>query len=582
MKSNEDYFSFYRKLLKLFFYIKNFKKIYILILLLLLVSSAFFEISILGFLYILIKAFMNQDYYSGQFIFQFLIKLFNLTSNKQLILLLSFCFIIVCFLSGFSRLFFSYFSSKFVNHFGKNVANLCYEKLIYQEYKFYFSNNTSNILSIFSAKLSFINNSISNTLLMLYSVITFFLIFFILAYVNFYVTFFSTLFFVILYISITFFFKNKIMQNGSIVANEQTTIVRNIRNTFNGFRDILINNNQNFYKNNFVNSNNKLLVALDENRFIYAAPRPIIETFLLISIGFVIIFSADNSSSLVKLLPLLSILAIAAQRILPILNQIYTAHTNNLDNIHILNDVLSFLNKDIVLPENKKTKPLNFKNSITIKNVSFKYNSKNNFILRNINLKILAGSRVGIIGNSGSGKSTFIDLVLGLINPTDGEILVDGKPIINKKQSWFRKVSSVPQNIFITEQSFAENIAFGIEKNRIDLKKVRLVSKYAQISNFIEEKPNGYNHLIGEKGLKISVGQRQRIAIARALYKKSSLIIFDEATSALDSEVENKILDFIFKLDKKKYTVIIISHKLTNLKKCDRVYRIKNSVLTEV
>ena len=581
MNKNNNFLDFYLEFIRLFSFIKNLKKVYILILLFILVFSAFFEVFILGFLYILIKAFMNPDYYSGEFFFGFLIKLFNISNNNQLILLLSSIFIAICLLSGFFRLSFYYFSSRFVNYTAKNIANLCYDKMVYQDFNFFYSNNTSSILSIFSQKLSFVNSSIFNTINMLYNITTFFLIFLILSYINFSITFLSTFFFIFLYILIIFFFKEKIIRNGAIIANEQAINLRIIRETFNGFRDILINNNQNFYKNIFINSSNKLLVANDENRFIFTAPRPIIETFLLASIGLVIFINSGNYASLEKLLPLMATLAIAAQRILPILNQIYTSHVNNLDQIQNVKDVNNFLIKPSVFFQNKKIKPLSFKKSITIKDVSFYYTSKNSIVLNRVNLNILFGSRIGIIGKSGSGKSTLADLILGIINPNKGEILVDGTPILNKKQSWYEKVATVPQNIFITEQSFAENIAFGIEKNKINLNKIKRVAVQAQISDFIK-KSGGYNSLIGEKGLKISVGQRQRIAIARALYKESSLIILDEATSSLDSEVENLILDTVFNLDSKKYTLIIISHKLSNLKKCDYVYKIENSILTKV
>lgn len=581
MKKDNNFLDFYIELIRLFLFIKNFKKIYILILLFILTLSAISEVFILGFLYILIKAFMNPDYYSGAFFFQFFVNLFNVSNNKQLILLFSSFFIIVCVLSGIFRLFFSFFSSKFLNYSAKNIANLCYERIIYQDFNFYFANNTSSILSIFSQKLTFVSNSIFNTINMFYNIIVFILIFSILSYINLSITFFSTFFFIILYILIIFFFKEKIIKNGSVVANEQAINLKIVRETFNGFRDILINNNQNFYKNIFKNSSNKLLAANDENRFIFTAPRSIIETFLLGSIGFVIMINSENFASLEKLLPLLATLAIAAQRILPILNQIYTSHANNLDHIQTIKDVNGFLVKPSIFFKNKKIKPLTFKKSITLKDVTFYYTSENSLVLNSVNLNISAGSRIGIIGKSGSGKSTLADLILGIINPNNGEVLVDGAAILNKKQSWYTKVANVPQNIFITEQSFAENIAFGIEKNKIDLNKIKHVAKQAQISDFIEKKAGGYNSLIGEKGLKISVGQRQRIAIARALYKESSLIIFDEATSSLDSEVENLILDTIFNLDSKRYTLIIISHKLSNLKKCDYVYRIENSILTK-
>ena len=582
MEIMNNYFNFYYLLIKLFSFIKNFKKKYLVALLFILTLSAFLEICILGFLYILIKAFTNPDYYYGTFFFQFLIKLFNLTNNQQLVLLISIFFIIVCFLSGILRLFFIYISTLFLNYIGRAVGILCYEKMIYQNFDFYFTNNTNTILSIFSTKLVFIFNSIFNTINMFYNIIIFLLTFLILSYINFYISILATAFFIILYILIIFFFKDKIIKNGSIIANEQPLNLKIIRETFSGFRDILLNNNQKFYTNIFSNSSNKLLKAQDKFKFIYSIPRPIIETVLLMSVGFVIAINSNNYESLEKLLPFLATIAVAAQRILPILNHLYTSHATNLDQTESLRFIITFLSKETISFDNKKIKPLEFSKSIVLKNVSFYYNSKTPPILKDINLNILAGSRIGIIGKSGSGKSTLADLILGIVNPIKGEILVDGKSIINKKQSWYSKVANVPQNIFITEQTIAENIAFGVEKNKIDLNKVKNVAKQAQISDFIESKSGGYWSFIGEKGLKISVGQRQRIAIARALYKKSSLIVFDEATSSLDSDVEKLILNTIFNLNRKNYTLIIISHKFQNLKKCDFIYKIENSKLKKL
>jgi ATP-binding cassette subfamily B protein len=582
MKTTNNYLDFYFLLIKLISFIKGFKIKYLVILLLILASSAFFEICIIGFLYILIKAFTNPDYYSGTFFFEFLIKLFNLTSNQELVLVVSIFFIITCLLSGILRLLFIYVSTKFLNYVGRKISILCYEKMIYQNFDFYFTNNTNSILSIFSSKLVYLLNSIFNTINMFYNIIIFFLTFLILSYINFNVSILSTTFFIILYSLIIFFNKKNIIKNGSIIAYEQPLNLKIIRETFNGFRDILLNNNQKFYVNIFSNSYNKLLNAQDKFRFIYSVPRPLIESFLLMSIGFVITINSNNYESLEKLLPFLATIAVAAQRLLPILNHLYTSHATNLDQTESLKYIVSFLKKENISFNNKKIKSLEFSKSITLKNVSFYYNLKASPILKEINLEILAGSRIGIVGKSGSGKSTIADLILGIINPSKGEILVDGKSIIDKKQSWYSKVASVPQNIFITEQTFAENIALGVEKNEIDLNKIKRVAKHAQISDFIESKPDGYWSFIGEKGLKISVGQRQRIAIARALYKESSLIIFDEATSSLDPEVENLIIKTIYDLSRLKYTLIIISHKLSNLKNCDYVFKIEKTKLVKV
>ena len=225
---------------------------------------------------------------------------------------------------------------------------------------------------------------------------------------------------------------------------------------------------------------------------------------------------------------------------------------SNVDATPATTFILNFINKPATPNKQKKIKPLKeFKNKISIKNLTFSYSSNELKVLKNINLEIPAGSRVGIIGKSGSGKSTLADLILGLLNPT-GTILVDGKSISKVKHAWFSNVASVPQNIFMTDQSIAENIAFGKEKNKIKLAEVKEGAEKAQISQFIEQKDNKYNSLIGEKGFKMSTGQRQRIAIARALYKKSKLIIFDEATSSLDSNSEKNILNTIFGLSRKK------------------------------
>ena len=576
-----SYFHYYKQLLQLCRFLGNFKKTYILLFLAILCFSAFFEISILGFLYILIKALMNPDYYTGNYYFKILFKFLDVNNNQQLISYFSFFFIVVCLISGFFRLFFVFIISRLVFFFSKNITALCYEKIIYQEYKLYFSNNVNDVLSIL-AKMQIINNSIYNTILMIYNVIIFIFTFLILSYINFFITISATLFLFTLYFFIIYFLKNKIMKNASIVSQEQSTNLKIIRETFNGYRDILINNYQKLYSNLFTNSYSKLVEATENNKFIFSSPRPVIETFILISIGIVIFLHSDSYRSLEKLLPMIAVLAVASQRMLPVLNQLYAAFTTNLEAVPAISYVYNFLKKPTVYTQEKKIKPMLFNKSIILKNIFFSYSPNDPIILNDINLKITHGSRIGLIGKSGTGKSTLADLILGVSNPNKGEIFVDGTSIAKKRQSWFAKVASVPQNIFITEETFAENIAFGTRKNKINLKKVKLSAKQAQISDFIEKKTAGYNTAISEKGLNISVGQKQRIAIARALYKDSSLIIFDEATSSLDVEVEKLILKTIYSLSRSKYTLIIISHKLSNLNECDHIYKIEKTKLVKV
>ena len=218
--------------------------------------------------------------------------------------------------------------------------------------------------------------------------------------------------------------------------------------------------------------------------------------------------------------------------------------------------------------------PLELRQSIRFDNVSFQYSSNGTWVLEGIDLTIPKGARVGIIGSTGSGKSTALDLLMGLLEPTHGQILVDGQPIsLDHKRAWQRTVAHVPQNIFLADTTIAENIAFGIPPDQIDLERVRKAAQQARIADFIESRPEAYSAIVGERGVRISGGQRQRIGIARALYKQASVLIFDEATSALDNETEQAVMQTIEGLNK-DLTLLIIAHRLTTLKNCDVIVKL--------
>ena len=194
------------------------------------------------------------------------------------------------------------------------------------------------------------------------------------------------------------------------------------------------------------------------------------------------------------------------------------------------------------------------------------------FILNNINLEFNKGDRIGIKGSTGSGKSTLLDLIMGLLKPSKGKILFNGKDLhqSNLVDIWQKQITHVPQNIFLTDSSFAENIAFGIPKDKIDFKRVKLAARMAHINQFIESTRHSYNTFAGEAGISISGGQKQRIGIARAFYRDAGMIIFDEATSSLDKETEAKVMNSIYSLDP-NITIIIVAHRIEILNQCNRV-----------
>ena len=236
-----------------------------------------------------------------------------------------------------------------------------------------------------------------------------------------------------------------------------------------------------------------------------------------------------------------------------------------------------YLSKNIV--------PLRLRKTIKFDSVSFSYKEKE-LVISNLNLEIFKGQKIGIIGKTGSGKSTFSDLLMGLLIPTKGKIYIDNKDMHdpnfpNLIRQWMKSIAHVPQSIFLSDTSFIENIAFGVDKNLISLKKVESCAKKAQIHKFIKSTTDGYLTKVGERGIRISGGQRQRIAIARALYHDPQILIFDEATSALDHDTEKYLLKSINKLSN-ELTIISIAHRLTTLKDYDRIFKIDKGVIKEV
>ena len=259
------------------------------------------------------------------------------------------------------------------------------------------------------------------------------------------------------------------------------------------------------------------------------------------------------------------------------MQQCYNALGNIRSNKESMFEVIKMLNQEKNDKYFDDFKPFYFKDRISLSNVSFKYSSDNNFIFENINLEINKGDRVGIIGKTGSGKSTLADIIMGLLMPSKGNLIIDQNKIINKASSrdlfrWRLAISHVPQNIFLSDKTIAENIAFGIDFNNIDMHKVKKAAELAQLSKFIDSLKNKYYSKVGENGLKLSGGQRQRIGIARALYQNSQIIIFDEATSALDNKTELDVMNALGRLDK-KFTIIIIAHRLSTIKKCNKLIK---------
>ena len=310
------------------------------------------------------------------------------------------------------------------------------------------------------------------------------------------------------------------------------------------------------------------------------------EAIAMTLIAFVAYIMLKNTETATNIIPFLGVLALSGQKLLPALQQIFKSWTSLQSTHQSVYELLNLIKEpieDINLKDNSK--PLLFSNNITFKNVSFKYDLKSRLILNKINFKINKGEMIGIVGKTGGGKSTSIDLIMGLLIPTSGKILIDGK-VINKKDksiiyAWQKNIAHVPQNIYISDASFAENIAFGIPKENIDFKRLIYSAEKANIREYIESLPKKYNTVLGERGSKISGGQKQRIGIARALYQQKEILILDEPTSSLDAKTESFIVKSIKKLPS-NITIIMISHRKNTLKNCDQIITIKDGEISNI
>jgi ATP-binding cassette subfamily B protein len=534
--------------------------------------GSFAEVVSLGSIFPFISIITQPDKAFDLPFMAYVIDTLGIKAGGDLVVPITILFALASMIAGLLRLLLVWYGAKFGNATGADLSVKVFRQTLYQPYKAHLTRNSSEVISVMTQKANIATGFLLAVVSLGMSAVMFLSIMLTLFVIDPIVTIISVVIFGFSYLVIASLTRHIVARNSVRLALEQSKLIKLIQEGLGGIRDILLDGSQEVYCKAYSNSITPLQQGTSQNTFIVAAPRYVMETLSMVLIAILVLAIRYQSGNTTTILPLLGILALVAQRSLPLMQQIYGGWSSMVGSRAALSDVLDLLDQPLPIHATQlEPKPLTLNENISFQSICFRYSSNTPWVLQDVNLTIPKGSRVGVMGITGSGKSTLLDLLMGLLEPTQGQILVDEKPLrLEHQRAWQRAVAHVPQSIFLADTTIAENIAFGIQPEKIDLNRVRMAAQQARIAEFIESRPDSYNASIGERGVRLSGGQRQRIGIARALYKQASVLVFDEATSALDDETEKEVMQAIESLSQ-SITIFIIAHRLSTLKNCTQI-----------
>lgn len=559
------------------------KKQFVLLIVLIIATSFTEAFSIGAVLPFLSALTMPKKVFELEYLFP-LFKFLNISNPNQLLFPMTAVFIFASVLAGSMRLLLLWVSNRLSFAVGTDLSIDIYRKTLFQPYRVHIDRNSSEVVTGILTKSKRMIGSIVLPIVQIISSI--FIVFSVLGFlIQLDPVLLSSIMlsFGGIYVLFAFFVRKQLTKNSYIESKEHSHVMRLLQDGLGGIRDVILTGNQNFYTEIFKDSDQKLRKASALSSFTAASPKFVIETLGMVLIAGLAYTTAVREGDLQSSLPLLGALALSAQRLLPILQQAYQGWAMIKGSKATLEDVLDLLNQPLpsyaLLPP---PAPIKFQSELSLNKVSFRYQEDGPWILRDLNLIISKGARIGFIGQTGSGKSTLLDIIMGLLNPSQGNVCIDGVPLIEENiRAWQSSIANVPQAIFLSDSSIAENIALGVSADKIDFEKVKRVAEQAKIAEHIESLKDGYDTQVGERGVRLSGGQKQRIGIARALYKDASVIVFDEATSALDTETEKTVMDSIEGLGK-DLTILMIAHRLSTVQNCDKIVELNSGRIERI
>jgi ATP-binding cassette subfamily B protein len=460
---------------------------------------------------------------------------------------------------------------------GSDLSIDAYRRTLYQPYQLHLKRNSSQVISAIIAKVGDTVYALNLLLLLLSSCILLVFITSALFVIDPVIATLAAIGFGGAYALMTSITRKRLRQNSERIDYAHTQMVKALQEGLGGIRDVLLDGTQPVYCEIYSKADRTLRRAYGNTIFVSGSPRFAMEAFGMVLICAFALIITRGPGGLAAAFPVLGALALGAQRLLPVLQQGYSSWSGIVGCQASISKTLELLEQPMPNAAwDSAPPPLPFNDLVRFCAVRFRYGSDSPWVLDGFNLSIRKGSRVGFVGTTGSGKSTALDLLMGLLLPTEGEVLVDGSSVVGERiRAWQRTIAHVPQSIFLADASLAENIAFGIPRDIIDMDRVKQSARHAQIAEFIESRPEGYGALVGERGVRLSGGQRQRIGIARALYKQARVLVFDEATSALDVATEQSVMDSIEGLHR-DLTIVIIAHRIATVRNCDVIVELEH------
>ncbi len=506
---------------------------------------------------------------------------FSFTSTNHFIIFLGMLALIILVLANGTASFTTWLSTRVVEQVRVRIAQALYEKYLNKPYEFHLNYNSSTLCNnLFPMVSRFTNGFIFQLMQLIASGLTVFAIFGFIVYLDPKLALFTSLLLGGVYLIIYQSVKRSLIRSGEELTTSSELCFRLASESFGGIKDIKLKGSEKIFKKLFFPQQMKQAKSNAALQYISLLPRYVLEVIAFggaIVLILAMIISGKNTSSI---LPLTSAYVYAGYRLMPAMQQILAAVGSLKVMQAPLDQIYNSFSNDVGWEEKEPTESpdrLSFKNELLIKNLSYRYTGHEKLILKDVNISVKHNEIVGLIGATGSGKTTLIDIILGLLKPTAGMLSVDGVDLDsqNKVVAWQQSMGYVPQFIFLSDSTIKENIGFGEDITRLDHARIEHAAKIASIHDFIvNELPDGYETKVGERGVKLSGGQIQRIGIARAIYRNPSILVLDEATSSLDNQTEAEVMKAIYNM-KEKITIIIIAHRLSTVAACDKIFMLE-------